>query len=420
MAEFKFEGDISNISERQLQFINKVILEQNLKIKRVIFHSFAQAGDNFMSDVKRISLEGENGSMKVIAKIAPIDESVRASSYTEYLFKVEHIMYTEILPKLVSLQKAAKVPEEEHLRFAKCYGSLDEAPNEVIILEDLKESGYFMLDKFEPLQDNNIKSVLKTLAIFHSLSHVLRNKEPATYDLYKNMLPDMTNISPEELKNSFKSLDDFVATIIENEAHRKILKNKISNTLDIAPKLAKEEDPKYLVIQHGDVWVNNILFKQEDGAAVRSILIDYQVAKTNNPSVDLLYLIFNCTDHESRSKHFYNWLDYYHFESNKSLAYFGLKADLIYPRNQVDADIKRYSEYIFGSVLLNINMTDRDRSETGEMIESLENGGLDEIIALMGKTKMNESTLKHVRNKIEGLINSYVEFGFLEHFNTIE
>ncbi|MBH0219646.1 hypothetical protein GH793_15800, partial [Listeria monocytogenes] len=125
---YNFEGDFTNLSERQLEYINKVVLEQNLKVNKVIFHSFGQAGDNFGANVKRISIEGENGSMKMIIKIAAVNEIVRKSMFTEHVFYNEHVMYTEVLPKLVALQKAARVPEEEHLRYAKCYGSLDEAP----------------------------------------------------------------------------------------------------------------------------------------------------------------------------------------------------------------------------------------------------------------------------------------------------
>ncbi|KAH9632176.1 hypothetical protein HF086_011922 [Spodoptera exigua] len=87
-----------------------------------------------------------------------------------------------------------------------------------------------------------------------------------------------------------------------------------------------------------------------------SILIDYQVGKNSSPANDLLYMIFNCTDHEIRLKNFYNWLDYYHSELDKSLSNYGLKANYVYPRDQLDADLKRYGKLQFRCSILLCNV----------------------------------------------------------------
>ncbi|CAH1634836.1 unnamed protein product [Spodoptera littoralis] len=400
MTEYNFEGDFSNLSERQLEYINKVVLEQNLKVNKVVFNSFGQAGDNFGANVKRISIEGENGSMKMIIKIAAVDEIV------------------QVLPKLVALQKAARVPEEEHLRYAKCYGSLDEAPNEVIMLEDLKESGHIMLDKYEPLQDDVVRNILKTFAIYHSLSHVLKNKEPATYKCFEIKLRDVWSVmsATPEYTNNFKGIDDATVSIVENETHKDIVKNRITNMFKLVLKLVKEENTKYSVIQHGDAWTNNILFKLVDGEVGPSTMIDYQGARRNNPVMDILYMIFNGTDYETRKNNFYNWLDYYHSELDKSLSYFSLKADVIYPRDQLDADVKKYSELIFGVVLFTSNILNRDVNETKEVIDNMEHSGLTELISSMANTKMKAESENRARKKIEGIIDSYTEFGFFDHF----
>ncbi|PZC80135.1 hypothetical protein B5X24_HaOG215357 [Helicoverpa armigera] len=194
MEQCNYEGDISNINEIQLEFINKVILEQGLKVNKIVFQPVGKAGDNFASSVKRINIETDNGNTKMILKIAPSIELVRQATNTETQFKNEHIMYTEVLPKFLSLQKDAGVPQEEQLRFAKCYGSFTEQPNEVIILEDLNESDYIMLDKFKSLSDGCVKSVLKSFAIYHSLSYVLQKQEPEMFDEIKSKLTSMWSL----------------------------------------------------------------------------------------------------------------------------------------------------------------------------------------------------------------------------------
>ncbi|CAH1634841.1 unnamed protein product [Spodoptera littoralis] len=305
MAQHNFEGDVGNLNEHQIQFINKVIEEQGLSVNKVVFQPVGKAGDNFVANVKRINIEGENGSLKMVVKIASQNEFLRQSTNTEISFSNENFMYTEVLPKLVSLQKAAGVPEKEHLRYAKCFGALSEAPNEVIMLEDLNESEFVMLSKFKSLTD---------------------------------------------------------------ECGQKL-----------------EE----------------------------SIMIDYQGSKNGNPVMDLLFMIFNCTDHETRSKHYYDWLDYYHSELDRSLSYFDLSADSVYPRRQLDADIKKYKDLLFAICIMLTNIFTRNTEEAAEMMETLNSGSFDEAIEVLANTEIPKDTAVRAKKRITGIVESFIELGLL-------
>lgn len=264
MAQYNFEGDITGISDRQLEFINNVIQEQGFESSKVTFEPVGKAGDNYAASVKRITIDGENGNLTMIAKIAPIMEIFREFMFTDILFKNEHIMYTEVLPKFVQLQKDAGIPEKEQLKYAKCYGSLEEQPNEVILLEDLKTSDFQMLDRFQPLSNDYVKSVLKNFAVLHSLSYVLKHKEPLTYEKFKTNLVDMwlAQEGTAQMQFFFQSLEDQTLAILENPDHINLVKYKIADTISIAAKLSRtDSDNKYNVILQGDSWTNNIMFK---------------------------------------------------------------------------------------------------------------------------------------------------------------
>lgn len=142
-------------------------------------------------------------------------------------------------------------------------------------------------------------------------------------------------------------------------------------------------------------------------------MIDYQASASISPASDLLFMFFNCTDHETRSKNFIAWIDYYHLELDKSLSYFGLKADDVYPRDQLDADLKRYGKISFAIIILFTNILMRDQSEAGKLLEALQNGGIKDAMEEMGKRKMNKETSERTRNRIVGLIDSYIQFGLL-------
>ncbi|KAJ8720716.1 hypothetical protein PYW08_006181 [Mythimna loreyi] len=413
MAQYNFEGDFDNINERQLEFINKVIQEQDLKVTKVVFSPVGQAGDNFVANVKRISVEGENGNLKLIVKVSSGIEIVRKTTNTESLFNNEITMYAEVLPKLVELQKAAGVPEEEQLRYAKFYGSLNEAPNEIIILEDLAESGYIMLSKFESLSNESVKSILKNFAVLHSLSYALKKKEPETYELFYGKLIDTWTLMAQMPDFAFhlEHLETEILTILEDEEHKRKVRNKVLGIFGLASKLSKDQN-RYSIIQQGDAWTNNVMFKFE-GNSVQSIMIDYQASKSSSPAMDLLYMIFNCTDHETRSKNYYDWLDYYHSELDNSLSNFGLKANFVYPKDQLDADMKRYGKLHFGMCILLSNMLMRDSKEAGEIMGNLRDVGLDEAMQAMKIESLQNESMNRLKKRIVGLIDSFTEFGLL-------
>lgn len=264
MAQFNFEGDFENINERQLAFINQVIQEQDLQVTKVVFSRVGQPGDNFVADVKRVSVDSENGNLKLILKVASGVEIIRKTTNTHRMFSNEHTMYTEVLPKLLQLQKDAGVPEEEHLKFAKCYGSLNEEPNEIIILEDLVESGFSMLNKFDSLSDECVKSILRNFAILHSLSYALKKKEPETFDHYKGNLVDVWLLLAQmpQFVQHLELIENEVISILDDEDHKKIVKNKAVDIIRLSAKLSKE-DNRYTIIQQGDAWTNNVMFKIE-------------------------------------------------------------------------------------------------------------------------------------------------------------
>ncbi|KAJ8728882.1 hypothetical protein PYW07_006578 [Mythimna separata] len=414
MAQYNFEGDFDYINERQLEFINKVIQEQDLKVTKVVFSPVGQAGDNFVANVKRINIEGENGSLKLVVKVSSGVEVVRKATNTEALFSNEITMYAEVLPKLVQLQKDAGVPEEEQLRYAKFYGSVIEAPNEIIILEDLADSGFTMLNKFESLSDECVKSILKNFAVLHSLSYALKKKEPDTYDLFNDKLINTWTLMAQMPDFAFhlEHLENEILTILEDEEHKRIVRNKVLGIFALASKLEKDNS-RYAIIQQGDAWTNNVMFKFEGDNSVQSIMIDYQASKSSSPAMELLYMIFNCTDHETRSKNYYNWLDYYHTELDKSLSNFGLKANFVYPKDQLDADMKRYAKLHFGMCILLSNMLMRDSKEAGEIMDNLRDVGLDEAMQAMKIDTIKSDSMIRLKKRIVGLIDSFTEFGLL-------
>lgn len=143
-------------------------------------------------------------------------------------------------------------------------------------------------------------------------------------------------------------------------------------------------------------------------------MIDYQLSKESNPTRDIQYLIFNCTDHKTRLEYFHDWMDYYHSELEKRLSNYGLKPKYVYPRDQLDADMKRYARLMFGlSAILAVVITMKS-DDADKMKKAMESVDLNEKPELLATSNVDSSNALLLKTKVEDLIDSYVYFGLLQ------
>lgn len=265
MSRFDFKGDIETIGQPQLAFIGKVLEERGFIGSDVFFESVGGAGDNYAASVKRVVIKENGKTFKMIAKLAPNSPIMREMANISIIFNNEHVMYSELFPKFRELQKDAGVPKENWFRYAEFYGSNSEAPNEVILLEDLREDNYVMMDRFKALSNDCVKIVFKNLAIYHSLSFVLSNQEPEIFAGYKSTLKNFVlEIGDrDEFQYYLKRLEDQALAVLQDDKYKKVVKGIISQSITLNKEIEKQIDLKYSVIQHGDGWTNNILFQME-------------------------------------------------------------------------------------------------------------------------------------------------------------
>lgn len=265
MGRWNFVGDLDLIRERQLDFIGEVLDKKGFKGPDAKIENVGAAGDNYIANVKRVVVTENGKTFKMIAKLAPENEMMRFMAQIESLFRNEHTIYSELLPKFIQIQKSAGVPEEELFRFAECYGSLDEVPSEVILLEDLKEAQYDILDRFKPLSTDCVKLVLKNFAIFHSLSYALKHQEPEKFAEIKSKFSDLYSGPMSKMKEGrqyFEQLEVSTLSMITDDKYKKYIKESISNIFDIHAKTRKGDiGSRHSVIHQGDGWTNNIMFK---------------------------------------------------------------------------------------------------------------------------------------------------------------
>ncbi|KAG6456731.1 hypothetical protein O3G_MSEX009917 [Manduca sexta] len=417
----QFEGAVNNISEAQLAFIREVLEKRGYKDTKVTIEAVGKAGDNYLANVKRVIAKNEHGEFRMIAKIASQHEELRTSAALLQLFRNEHIFYTSVLPKYQQFEEQADLHKNDRLKFAECYGSLSEPPHEVILLEDMQVAGFNMMDRFTPLSHECIRSVLKNFAILHSLSFALKYKEPETFNEYKNNLVDTWTKMDQrpDLTAYFSHVENTAVMTVDGEDRKRYLKECVSQAIPLASKISKEDKgAKHSVIQQGDSWTNNILFKFNGDSLEQSVMIDYQLSRENNPTYDLMYMIFGCSDHETRVKYFNDWLDYYHSELDKRLHDFGLKANYVYPRDRLDADLKRYAKFMLGIIVMVATISVMNPANAAKMKDSMERFAEpidDEANEALLKESMtfDDNFIQMFRKRVEGIVDSFMMFGLV-------
>ncbi|XP_030030797.2 uncharacterized protein LOC115447728 [Manduca sexta] len=137
------------------------------------------------------------------------------------------------------------------------------------------------------------------------------------------------------------------------------------------------------------------------------------MVKENNPTGDLMFMIFACSDHEGRVKHFNDWLDYYHSELDERLHNFYLKANYVYPRDQLDVDLKRYAKSMLGALVLSATFSVMQPSNAKKVKDAMEEYYEPEDEAekeanMKGLFTFDDKYKQIYKKRLEGIIDSFI------------
>jgi thiamine kinase-like enzyme len=89
----------------------------------------------------------------------------------------------------------------------------------------------------------------------------------------------------------------------------------------------RRDDKAFNVLNHGDTWKNNILFRYSNtGQPESAIFVDYQLSHFTSPAVELRYLIYTSTNDDIRMRHESTLLQ---VRAQKSCSYIELVARIL-------------------------------------------------------------------------------------------
>ncbi len=309
-------------------------------------------------------------------------------------FEKEVRTYTEILRQL-RLDERSML---ERINVPEVYYS--HAEDGIIVMENLKMSGFSVLDKTKGAMEHAMthsavnvllnsrhpgldlpacRKVLRQLALFHAYTfHFI---EKFGTDAFKEHHPEFIHDRwwpPSETGDyvdvMYSEMYQVMASITE----------EFSDDADLSRRVAAIGEAEFLrrihavtppseegfnCLIHGDAWVNNFLFRQQSElthhlllpiitvcCTIRTIysadgdirILDFQLVRRARPTVDLAYFLASSLIPETRRRHLDNLLSDYYRTLADSLNSLGYDAGELYPYTSLKTDFKEC--YIFGIV----------------------------------------------------------------------
>ncbi|KAH8267617.1 hypothetical protein KR018_005523 [Drosophila ironensis] len=240
------------------------------------------------------------------------------------LFMREHHMYHNVLPRFEQLYRNAG----HNITFAPKAFKLDyPIGKHYVLLENIKSQGYQNASRAEGLGLKCLKPVLKKMAQFHAASVAYVEKYGPFHKLLTQGVYTLNNrLILQELSDP----DAFLSQLRRLRVGERFYKRFVAKEQGLVDKVLNMHAPnsqQFNVLNHGDLWVNNLMFQYDEIGNVKdTMFLDFQTAKYGSPANDLYYTILSSANREIKLSKFDNLIQYYFYfllDSLKTLQYEG-------------------------------------------------------------------------------------------------
>ncbi|KAG4073260.1 hypothetical protein HA402_008606 [Bradysia odoriphaga] len=271
----------------------------------------SKMGDNYMSVVKRIKIIGTlaNGpdDDSVFTRTLIVKRQI-ASLSRRQLFRCDEAFENEIAA-YCHLIPVFREHYPHQVPYPLCFFAGKDNDGEVVILEDLCESGYKMVNRLKGLDYDHCKIVVQELAKLHSISLIMKKEKPVQFrealDSVKEIVycPEAFEFYKHSLDSSLReALSSLRAHNVEGELNEPIAKlSKLKGEIfKIMSEQILQNTDDFSVVCSGDLWINNLMFRYK-GCEVEGVkFIDLQTVRYTSPVIDILHFLFSSTDKQLR------------------------------------------------------------------------------------------------------------------------
>ncbi|XP_062559062.1 uncharacterized protein LOC134223866 [Armigeres subalbatus] len=339
-------------------------------------------GDSYLSEVYRITLKDETTKtaadsspliVRVIVKTIPKNVGRRKTFRSADFFRNEINFYNVVLSEFVKFQQT----KELKTGFNECstsVASFSDGENDFIAMEDLSQFGYGSASRQEGAGLAECILCMQTIGRFHALSLAMKDQQPDKFHLLVKHIED--TYYADEHKTWYKKFQDVQIQIAKDAISQVYgnteLETKANKFLDgdLYDKMVylTHTRNQNSVINHGDCWLPNFLFRYDsEGAPVSAKMIDFQLARYSSPALDISFFIYSCTSQQLREAHYEELLSAYHRSLSDMLRDLGSNPDELFSFSDLQKEMHEFARFGVGMGIESVPFSLLDESEVPDL-----------------------------------------------------
>ncbi|XP_032680852.1 uncharacterized protein LOC116848652 isoform X2 [Odontomachus brunneus] len=357
--------DLSIVNDKFTEEVLKDILCKAYNGKKVQltdwkFDNEFNKGDNYSSTMYKGILYGitddetkQEVQVNFVVKPIPRNVGRRKTFRSAEFFSNEIIFYTQVVPKFEKFLK--EKGQSKLLRIPRYLASYMDGENDFIVLEDLSPLGFEAASAESDIDWTEFLVILETLSKFHAVSFAYKDQNKEEFTEMTKCLKD--TFFGKHNWNWYRKFHERLINIAKdalteypnNKAVKQFNSYEFGVLYDISSELACErKHAATSVICAGDCWAPNFLVRDIGQNQKEALLLDFQVARTANPSTDLSSLVYSCTQKPFRDQYFDTILKTYHSVLSDAIKTLGSDPEKIYPWDFFMKEVKE--NFIVGVV----------------------------------------------------------------------
>lgn len=268
--------------------------------------------DHYCSDIYRVKIYTEDGNVfnLIVKRQLGTEGELGKVLQKSSAFLRETHMYRSTAARMANILQEAS--PDECSQFLARY--LYSCPG-TIVMQDLCAEGFKRAERRQGLDLSHCLLAMRMLARFHAASVLLHERDPeamAVYDQNFFSDPKTREGLQKFIFGNFRSVVKAVETwpgYAERYAGK--LCALADSMLDRMIEVTQRDDTALNVLIHGDLWVNNILFRYSDGP-VDLRFVDFQFPHFSSPAIDLQYFFSTSPSADVRENHLDSLMKEYH------------------------------------------------------------------------------------------------------------
>nr|XP_022920823.1 uncharacterized protein LOC111429208 isoform X1 [Onthophagus taurus]XP_022920824.1 uncharacterized protein LOC111429208 isoform X1 [Onthophagus taurus] len=389
-------------------------VEKEIDDAEITVKSDVNGGDGFLGNYYIAEVKGKDKKLDVFIKTIRI-AGMYLQNIIKYAYLNEFVFYDIIYPEFVKYEEKKGV-KEIFRSIPKCYKIHRDDGQETIFLENLKIQGFKQHNRKEPMNDEHIKLVLEELAHFHSISFAIKNENEEKFkELVKNVCCVNTTLNLNDFSDTMEYISNYALARLDPIRDNKYYDIFKDFTLNVSDILKSLDDlvTNNIVVTHGDLHNNNLMFKYHNGSPKEVRIFDWQLMRLTTPIVDVS-LFFYSSCNEDQLKRLDNFLQIYHNKLTDCVQNLIGTKEPIYSYETFLNEWKIFARYglVVGFLLQKILLTDADvinqqKLETENNIPSMKD--------IMASFELQNS--REWERRIKALISHFIESDFLKPIN---